>query len=969
VGQARPSIDPELLLAQSSWVRALARRLVAGGEDAEDLVQETWRVALERPPRVSGSIPVLRSWLATVLRNLARTRRSREDLRAFHEARAARHEAQVDEEATEERVLLQRRLADCVLALEEPYRSAIVLRYFDGLTPRQVAERQGISYDAARQRLSRGIAKIRARLDREHPGGRASWSVMCAAILRRPATVAGAPLLTVGGMVMGVKSVVIAAAALVLAAACLLWWSQLTDHARGTSDLAGDGSVALALDAGADGEPALPESPRDEHVSIAAPSVSRSLGELERELTGLVLDPEGEPVRGARVEVLRNGFSEHKILDPDYRPSCVSIAEAETDDQGEFAIALPLGRAFDVAVEAAGFARAQREHCHAGERVEVRLEAGAAIYGRVMRAEDQEPMPVVRVELRRSNTNDLPESTPRLATTTDDSGRYRFRDISSGKYHLAVVRASRATTVEVAPGARVQCHLTVEGGRTVSGRVLDALSRGPIAGAEVDWNRRFEHPVRTDAYGRYTLTGFPLDPQHDEHGRYTLTGFPLDPQHAVQARAPGYARTEVPLQGRGDGADIEGVEVLLPRGSLIRGRVLDSDGAPVAEAYVAAGAYGRDKTIRLDWCATRTLENGSFELAGARRDYAHVLWIKREGFATLAYAFPKREAELTVINFGDIRLPPAATVLGELVDETGRPYARHPLRLRGWNDDFAALGTDLDVRLERPSYERVPLQSSQISVLENFMGERRTCSDDRGRFSFGDLAAGTYLLVTRMAGSFSESTLGLTVAEGSTVREVRLVLPRGFAIEGRVVSTSGEPIVAFVSCQVLRRGENPPIEGNDGSAMTDASGHFRIEGLSPAVYGVSAVPRIKGESTDRPTWLQVRLHTPGGTRDLEIVVPRGAPLSGTVLTASGEPASEVSVLAERNGEHVKRTSTNADGSFEFWIPEGAGYELIARPTFPDPSNPSQRRWTLDEAKAARAPGVSTGGKPVILVLP
>jgi protocatechuate 3,4-dioxygenase beta subunit len=514
-----------------------------------------------------------------------------------------------------------------------------------------------------------------------------------------------------------------------------------------------------------------------------------------------------------------------------------------------------------------------------------------------------------------------------------------------------VVKANRFTTVEVAPGARVHRDLTVEAGRAVSGRVLDAQSGAPIAGAEVDWSRRFEHPVRTD-----------------DRGRYTITGFPLDPEYAVQARAPGYARTEVPLHGRRAGPELEDVEVRLPRGGLVRGRVLDSAGVPIEEAYVAAGAYGRDKTIRMDWCATRSREDGRFELVDVRKDQAHLLWIKREGFATLAYAFPEREAELSVIDFGDLRLPPAATVLGELVDETGRPYARHPLVLRGWNDDFRIYGAELEVELKRPSYERVALQSSQVSILENFMGVRRTCTDDRGRFSFGDLAAGSYLLVARMTGSFSESTLGLKMTVGSAVRDVKFVLPRGLAIEGRVVSTSGEPVVAFVTCQVYRRPGDAP--GNDGSTTTDTSGRFRIEGLSPALYGVSALPQGKAEGTHRPKWLQVHLERiPAGTLDLEFVVPRGAPLSGTVLTASGEPANEISVDVMAAGRRVGGGDTDAAGVFDLWIPEGSGYEVVARPTEPDPFRPGRRRLISDESKVARAPGVSTGGKPLLLVLP
>jgi DNA-directed RNA polymerase specialized sigma24 family protein len=62
-------VSLEALLAHRDWVRSLARRLVLDENDADDVEQETWRMAVERPPRHAGS---LRAWLAVVVRNAAR---------------------------------------------------------------------------------------------------------------------------------------------------------------------------------------------------------------------------------------------------------------------------------------------------------------------------------------------------------------------------------------------------------------------------------------------------------------------------------------------------------------------------------------------------------------------------------------------------------------------------------------------------------------------------------------------------------------------------------------------------------------------------------------------------------------------------------------------------------------------------------------------------------------------------------
>src|SRR6185503_575510 len=58
--------DLTALLSESQWLNALARRLCADADGADDLVQDTWVAALEHPPE--GGRP-LRGWLATVLRS------------------------------------------------------------------------------------------------------------------------------------------------------------------------------------------------------------------------------------------------------------------------------------------------------------------------------------------------------------------------------------------------------------------------------------------------------------------------------------------------------------------------------------------------------------------------------------------------------------------------------------------------------------------------------------------------------------------------------------------------------------------------------------------------------------------------------------------------------------------------------------------------------------------------------------
>ena len=51
-----------------------------------------------------------------------------------------------------------------VLALAEPYRSAVLLRYYEELPPRAIARRLGVPVETVRTRVKRGVELIRMRL-------------------------------------------------------------------------------------------------------------------------------------------------------------------------------------------------------------------------------------------------------------------------------------------------------------------------------------------------------------------------------------------------------------------------------------------------------------------------------------------------------------------------------------------------------------------------------------------------------------------------------------------------------------------------------------------------------------------------------------------------------------------------------------------------------------------------------------
>ncbi len=179
------AVRPEELLAHADWVRALARRLVFDPERVDDVVQEAWVEALERPPRHARN---LRSWLGDVVRNAARGGGRRDARLARREREAARGDELPAAAAVVEEASLQRDLVGRVLELEEPYRSVLLLRFFRDLPPRSIAAELDVPVATVKTQLQRGLAGLRKDLDEEY-GERERW---CRAFLPLAGTAAGA---------------------------------------------------------------------------------------------------------------------------------------------------------------------------------------------------------------------------------------------------------------------------------------------------------------------------------------------------------------------------------------------------------------------------------------------------------------------------------------------------------------------------------------------------------------------------------------------------------------------------------------------------------------------------------------------------------------------------------------------------------------------------------------------------------
>ena len=636
MSDSSPSIHLSELLEHSSWVRDLSRRLARDPGSADDLAQATWLAALENPPRAGRPV---RQWLGTVVRNFALQSRRSESRRAEREARAARPEPQPSTGELLERASMQRQVADAVMELDEPYRTAILLRYFEDLPPREIGRRLGVPVETVRTRIGRGVERLRQKLDRDHGGDRRAWSMALLPIADRPWGVAPSAL---GVAVVNMK---IVASVLTVSALGVGAW-----YVAGRGAAPAEPEVAAAAPGAA--EPVEPElvraAPPGETRVRAEPAVrgtppgtagreAEPLADASGPLAGVVLAAAGHPLAGVTVELEAQGPGE-SYLDPGGEPAGDTV-RATSQADGRFT--------FDPAPERGRLAAADESYTtvlasyykqdQASDPVVVVAErrslAGTAVDDAGYPVEGAH-VSVVLPERFRSRF-DVVLDRSQLATWqtgTDEAGRFELPDAPGVEGARFRVTRDGFVPHEVALPAisdtnmRITLVPRVAGDGVVRGRVVDASGAG-VAGAYVALG---VDTTATDADGGFSLA---LD---DPEGFSARFGFPTDSLTALKA---GFLpATWAPPVEKGAPVWPQHVTLVLAGEAFtLAGRVVDHRGDPLDDAIVwladttlfgAVGGRPRQTEHMLaggggsSWQSVAVDEAGRFELRGLLdRDY------------------------------------------------------------------------------------------------------------------------------------------------------------------------------------------------------------------------------------------------------------------------------------------------------------------------------------------------------------
>jgi len=145
----------------------LARRLVSNGDDARDLVQETFLKAARSPMSIPLGLRSEEAWLVRVLINIRRDEWRKTAVRKRHDGEM-RHSTSVS--IDQEAVLVARATVWHALDTLTPRRRAVVVMHeLEGLTIPAIGSLLGVSAITVRWHLSRGRREL-ARVLKPHAG-------------------------------------------------------------------------------------------------------------------------------------------------------------------------------------------------------------------------------------------------------------------------------------------------------------------------------------------------------------------------------------------------------------------------------------------------------------------------------------------------------------------------------------------------------------------------------------------------------------------------------------------------------------------------------------------------------------------------------------------------------------------------------------------------------------------------------
>ncbi len=661
------------LLSHSDWLRVLARKLVADEATAEDLVQETWLAAMKNPPAMDRPA---RPWLAGVLRNLAKLRHRTETRRSKRQGVAALEQEELPSAAElVEQVETERQLAASVLGLNEPFRTTMLLRYFQDLSLAEIASRQGVPAATVRWRHAKGLELLRNGLDQEY-GDTRSW---CQALIvlarvgspeRDGTTLSGSVLASASVLLAALKTLVIACAI-----ACALWLgiSSVRDWLRPSEVMGG----LVAQDSGGQA------SPEERWLEGSGPTdVSRRRQNVgpDPEIHSTLAAEATGPVVTLRVHVSDDASNteitgrEVVVVDVEER------AHSTVVDSSGWAEFEDLTDPFYLYVRRpGGFAHGERI-AERGDEIRIHLPAGHELSGHAFLNDAPAP-PGIELFLLwdaplfggRDWNDELTEdiferlgADLRATTTTREDGSFRFRGLEADWNGVLYVPENYRLSSVHPPSPQRTGGGCVRFDRTQSGFELYMEQHPRLVGRVLESNGQ-------ESVGQAKILCVGID----EEGERVDLESTTSPEGAFEIRLKGSSFQELKLvysadDGRGHSmrpielgpgrSVVDLGDLLLSDTELCFVHVTDGQGQPISGALVSGSEFGP--------FSEPTDDSGS-TMSYLLESEDSLLEVSAAGYGTVRVARPAKDGETITVELGKTSELTVKLLLPERVRHAG----------------------------------------------------------------------------------------------------------------------------------------------------------------------------------------------------------------------------------------------------------------------------------------------------------
>jgi uncharacterized GH25 family protein len=468
-----------------------------------------------------------------------------------------------------------------------------------------------------------------------------------------------------------------------------------------------------------------------------------------------------------------------------------------------------------------------------------------------------------------------PSDSPTHSIVCDGSGYFDLTlQADSVRLFATAVGYQAKDILEILKGAPAECldlKLEIFPAQPLAGITVDANGQA-VAGAtievelEQEWSRHRPGEIAGTSYRAINLKAWQSEIDGSFSGEVATGKYALTGSH----ESAGKSNYHQVVAG-----DREIVLTLRPQkkdlGSRIFGVVLKPDGRPATQAQLSFSARSKIQKVNRE---------GEFAFTGVKKHWALAPEVEAwaPGSAPTAVVLEELAAEVGPLK---IQLPQAHRLSGVVLDSDGKPVADKKLRLSGlpvYGDGSTDRKTILSLFPEGPRSERLD----------------RAVSDSNGEFEFIDLPFAEYTITVEGEGLLPyASAISYPDSQRVVLRQGLLDAPT-LTFYGQVVDANRGAMLEGIKVEVHRvtRSGSGWAASSIRNQRTDEAGQFRLEGLDPGEYYLTAEAKGYAQVRQKPTVFEA------GEVHIELMMYPTRRVNVQVVDAAEKPVAGASVRVQ-----------------------------------------------------------------------